>query len=1080
MPENPNAPADQDLTPREQRLEEILAEYFQAAESGQSPDRGAFAARYPEFSRDLAEFFADQAQFERAASPYLPPLGGESGAGSSFGWGSASGPRAGSSFDDPTRAPDEVAATARGRGFVPQSPDGRLGDYELLEEIARGGMGVVYKARQLSLNRVVALKMILAGQFASSAEVQRFRIEAENAANLDHPGIVPIYEVGQYRGQHYFSMRLVEGGSLARQIDRFRDDLTAGVKLLASVACAVHYAHQRGILHRDLKPGNILLDHDGRPLVSDFGLARRIEAGSGLTLTGMPLGSPSYMAPEQAQPKGDLSTAADVYSLGAILYELLTGRPPFRGQNLLDTLMKVREAEPVPPRSINPKVPVDLETICLKCLRKDPQQRYAGADALADELRRYLNGEPIQARPVGPAERAWRWCRRKPAVAAAAALAALTTLATVVTLAAAVVLISGARERAETLAGEKEAYAAAECASRKEAEGHAGRAIREARRAKAAAFLQARMLDAVGLTSRSAGGVGGDRGRVRVADVLAAAARALPQAFPDDPATRATAEDALGWHYFDLDMTDEAEAHLRAALATRTQVLGVGDPEILDSMHHLAHVLSTRTAGPDRAERLAEAEALFRQAAEGRRASLGDANPLTRESLLFLADTLVASGKAAEAVALLDQTLTARLDVLHEQMHAAAAPDPFRLVEPLHTARQADPDLPTRAAGAYRAEAARREQAFGPNDPRTLAALYLLAALNLEDVEEAERLLRRVAEGYESGLGVEHPFTLYAVRDLAKAREFRGDVAGARDAYAALIEARTGRLGAGHPATLLARSYFVSWQQGRLGEGDPPAGAVAGLLEDRRRLLDDQVRELGPEHPYALASRHAMAGLLVQAGRFDEAARAIEETAAAGERAMGPQHAFVRRLQAQLVVLGAMRNPMAAPPLAGMPGVVLTPHPIPGGPLAAPPDATARTARAPRRPGPVKAAGGQQQQQPAGQPVRVTAVQGLAQVRSAPDQPWRKCEVGMDIPADGELRTGPRAKVELRLPQGGTVTLDRLGTFKLADALDGGARQPRSELILKYGQTRYEVEGAELLEQQTIIRSPSSGLNVRG
>ena len=304
-----------------------------------------------------------------------------------------------------------------------------FGDYELLEEIARGGMGVVYKARQVTLNRVVAVKMILAGQLASDEDIQRFYTEAEAAAKLDHPGIVPIHEIGQYEGQHYFSMGFVEGESLASKFTDGPLPPREAAELIKQVAIAIAYAHQEGVIHRDLKPANILLDKQGQPRVTDFGLAKRVEADSGLTATGQVLGTPSFMPPEQARAETEkIGPPSDVYSLGAVLYCLAAARPPFQAATPLDTMEQVREQEPVALRALNPHVPLDLETICLKCLRKEPLRRYADAKLLVDDLQRFLNGEPILARPVGRIEKAWLWCRRKPVIASLSAIAAMLTL----------------------------------------------------------------------------------------------------------------------------------------------------------------------------------------------------------------------------------------------------------------------------------------------------------------------------------------------------------------------------------------------------------------------------------------------------------------------------------------------------------------------------------------------------------------------------------------------------------------------------------------------------------------------------
>jgi tetratricopeptide (TPR) repeat protein len=301
---------------------------------------------------------------------------------------------------------------------VSHSAPKRFGDYELLEEIGRGGMGVVFRARQVSLNRLVAVKMIVSGELASPEFVQRFHLEAEAAAGLQHLNIVAIHEVGMHEGQHFYSMDYVEGQTLAERALNNPLPPRLAADYLKTIAEAVHYAHQRGILHRDLKPSNVLIDALDQPHLTDFGLAKRLTGDSELTLTGQVLGSPNYMPPEQALGQRQAATiACDVYSLGAILYFLLTGRPPFAAESMTQTLQQVVHIEPVSPQLLNPTVPRDLETICLKCLSKEPRRRYGSAQDLAGDLARFLSGEPVQARPVGAAGRAWRWCRRNPPVA---------------------------------------------------------------------------------------------------------------------------------------------------------------------------------------------------------------------------------------------------------------------------------------------------------------------------------------------------------------------------------------------------------------------------------------------------------------------------------------------------------------------------------------------------------------------------------------------------------------------------------------------------------------------------------------
>ena len=324
-------------------------------------------------------------------------------------------------------SPQGTPATGAG------NPSVAIPDCELLGELGRGGMGVVYKARQTTANRLVAVKMILAGAYAGPVQVQRFRTEAEAAARLDHPNIVKLYAIGEQEGRPYFLLEYVNGSSLAQQLDGTPWPARQAASLTRVLAEAIHVAHRWGIVHRDLKPGNVLLTEEGVPKIADFGLAKILDQTAGLTQSGDLLGTPCYIAPEQADRKNrPITPAVDVYALGAILYELLTGRPPFKGETPLDTVLQVLNDEPVPVSRLQPKVPPEVETICMKCLEKEPRRRYGSAKELADELGRFLKHEPIQARPMGLLSRGVRWCKRYPSLAATGGLALLLLQATVV------------------------------------------------------------------------------------------------------------------------------------------------------------------------------------------------------------------------------------------------------------------------------------------------------------------------------------------------------------------------------------------------------------------------------------------------------------------------------------------------------------------------------------------------------------------------------------------------------------------------------------------------------------------------
>jgi serine/threonine protein kinase/Tfp pilus assembly protein PilF len=706
-----------------------------------------------------------------------------------------------------------------------------FGDYELVNEIARGGMGVVYRARQISLNRIVAVKVLLFGQFASDAFVKRFRAEAEAAASLRHTNIVGIYEVGEHEGQHYFSMELVEGPSLAQVARDQPLPARQAAQYLKTIAEAVDYAHQRGVLHRDLKPSNVLIDPGGQPRITDFGLAKRLSnsefgtRNSELTVTGQMLGSPNYMPPEQADPKrGSASPASDVYSLGAILYQLLTGRPPFLAETLEQTLAQLLHRDPVAPRLLNPAIPRDLETICVRCLEKESARRYATAGQLADELGRFLRDEPILARPAGPPEKLWRWCRREPLVAGLA-------------FGLAAALVGGLGITNLLLWREREAGRRASQAEqlqsqlRSRAETERESATVEAAKSRQLAEFLRRTLERAG-PSASLG-----RDTTLLREILDQTAARIDHELTNQPSVMAEMRDTLGRTYYDIGDAkkaiemhrealrlrhelgeaealggaqsthllaqalaengdlDEAESLNFQALALWKKLRGPEDPKVASSLNNLGNVYFRRrdldrakeyfeqalaiyrqTDDPNTSAPLhnlanvlalqnhfAAAEKLYREAVTLARQRHGDLHPTTALYLRNLGDVLRAQGKLEEAAAAHGEALTTRANLLDE-LHPLLTDSLERLaVVKVQQGQLAEAEILYR-----KALAARRKQT---DDPRKWDedANELANILNQQQrFGETEQLLSELIA--VTGEKDPRAARLYAIRGSARGR----------------------------------------------------------------------------------------------------------------------------------------------------------------------------------------------------------------------------------------------------------------------------------------------------------------------
>jgi len=796
---------------------------------------------------------------------------------------------------------------AAGSGAAPPKAPPRaptIPGYEIQDELGRGGAGIVYKARQVSLDRTVALKVMLGGEHVPAVELARFRAEALAAGKLSHPGIVRVYEVGQWvpaagaRALPYVSLEYVAGGSWERALARTPQPPRAAAEAIAHLATAVHAAHREAIVHRDIKPANVLIDAaTGALKIADFGLAKQLQLDSGLTATGAIMGTPSYMAPEQARGDRAVDVRTDVYGLGAVLYELLTGRPPFQGPTPLDTLVQVAGADPIPPRRLQPTVPRDLETICLKCLEKDPARRYQSAAELTDDANRFLTGRPIVARPLGPLGRAAKLVRRHPVVVVLVTTLAAVIAGSIVGLSALYARAVGEREnaaRARLKAEEEKATADAErgnaVAARVAAETAAAGEKKAGEDVKAVSEF---FLKNVLAAPRPKGiGAGFD---VTLQQAIDEAEGRIAGQLSDRPEIEAAVRNTLGSTYYQRQQHAKAAKQFERALVLRRQSLEPGHLQVLGAQNNLG--LAYLQLG-----RFAEAEELLRAALAGYERALGPDAPETLRGTNALSGYLLYSGQYRAAADLLNRALTTALrarsadDV--EVVHTRAALG--RTFIMLSRFREAEP-LVREVLRAHEG----RHPTGHPEVLRARAALCDLL-VQMKQFDEAERLAVAGVEPAVEAFGPQSPQALKARVLVAVVRTERGDPGAATTESRKLLAEPDGPL----------RSHLE-----RL---DALAGLARTLIDhgrhaDAKALIEEVLarqRETVPRDSPILATTLAMrAQVLLATGRAAEAEADAREAVAIREK-LPPTH-WGRALAASLLgeCLAAQKKFVEAEPI---------------------------------------------------------------------------------------------------------------------------------------------------------------------